>query len=322
MGVFAGTCRMTLAVLALATAGCTVRPVTQAPEGADPAALVAGCCADVEVYPRALIRMIEPKAPYKAVLDRKGRVRPPHLLDHRDAWDHAMRHLRPLDILLTSDKGQVSGRFTVGYLTHLSVYLGTEAQLRAAGLWDHPDLRPLQPRIRAGETFLEASPPRVDLSPAESIFDVDAVSIWRPRLAPGESGKVLGRLLRERGKPFDRLMDSRTADCLYCTELLDVGFPELGLRHRFAYGHDVVVPDEIAADAIRGRVRLEFVGYIYGTASGRVVSAPLSTLAATIARYWPPGADGATDPAEEKRGATAGAPSEVCVPDGLSSCNT
>lgn len=320
MGLRSGTggVAAAAAVMLLLGTGCAVRPVTEAPAGADPVALVSGCCADVEVYPEPLIRMVEPKAEDKPAFDTSLRVRPPYLLDRPGAAEFVLRHLRPLDILLTSDKGQVSGRLMVGYMTHSLVYLGTEAQLRAAGLWDHPDLVPLQARVRAGEIFYESTPPQVDLNPAERVLNVDAVSIWRPRLTRAEQRLALGRLLRERGKPFDRLMESRTSDCLYCAELLDIGFPELGLRHRLAYGHDVVIPDEIAADAIRGRVPLEFVGYVHGTAAGRVVSAPLSTLAATIAQYWPPRPDGAN----EKRGAPVGAPPEVCVPNEISSCST
>lgn len=273
-----------LAVLLLA--GCAAPHDAPRPDNADAASLLAGCCSSVEIYPKALVQLVDPKADHKPVFSSTLRLRSPKLKERPEVWDHVSRYLRPFDIVLTSDKGQFVGQFVVGYMTHTLVYLGTEAQLRRAGLWDHPDLLPHRDRVRAGQVFFEAMPPMVDFTNAANVMDVDAVAIWRPALTDDQRRDVLTRLMLEHGKPFDRHMDSRTQDCRYCAELLAVAFPMLNLIQREVYGRPVVIPDEIAASAIRGQVPLTFVGYVHG-ANGQVVSAPVEDLAVAIGRYWP-----------------------------------
>ena len=278
--------RYVLGCALLLLTGCAPAPVSVVPEEAAPRDLLGACCRAVEVYPKALVALVETRADNKAALATLWRTRAPRLRNGQAVWDYASRYLRPFDIVLTSDKGQIAGELVVGYLTHAMVYIGTESQLRRAGLWDHPDFRPYQARVRAGELFYEARPPKVDFSNVSHAVNVDALSIWRPALTDAQRQDVMARLMRENGKPFDRHMDASTPDCRYCTELILVSFPMLHLIQREAYGRPVVVPDEIAASAIRGQVPLTFVGYVQ-RAGGAVVSAPLTELAANIGTHWP-----------------------------------
>ena len=114
--------------------GCGPAPVSVVSANSDARDLLGACCSAVEVYPKALVALVEPKADRKPALSNTLRSRAPQLRDGQAVWDYSSRYLQPLDIVLTSDKGQFAGQLVVGYMTHAIVYIGKEAQLREAGL--------------------------------------------------------------------------------------------------------------------------------------------------------------------------------------------
>ncbi|KUF09002.1 hypothetical protein AVJ23_19590 [Pseudoponticoccus marisrubri] len=275
-----------LAAGLLSVASCAVSPVQDAPNGADPVALLSTCCDAVEKYPGFLVTLVEPKADRKPAIRTPHRLRPAYLSDKPEAVAYLMARLRPLDLLVTADKGLLTGRLVPGYFSHSLVYLGTEAQLRAAGLWHLPALRAHHAAIREGHVFYESRPPRVDFADPAKVLDVDSAAILRPDLAPGQAEDALRALLARHRVPFDSHLDSGTPDCLYCAELLDVAMPFLELPRQSGYGRETVVPDAIAAHAIRPDTPLRFIAFLHATPGG-AISAPATTLAATIRRYWP-----------------------------------
>lgn len=266
-------------------AACGLDPVAQPSAGDDPATLVADCCTSVQRYPRAIIDLVEAKADRKSALEVSERSRPPFLQDKPRALAFILDRLEPLDIVTTSDKGVLRGQLMPGYFSHSMVYIGSEAQLRAAGLWDHPALRPHRAAIRAGQVFYEASPPDVHFSTPVEVLKVDAVGLYRVALSDSERQAVITELIQRHGAAFDWHFDSETADCFYCVELIDRSYPALGLRRVTAYDRQVIPPDSLARSAITGEGRVAFRGFVYGTET-RAESAGRDVLAATLARHW------------------------------------
>ncbi|WP_299932877.1 YiiX/YebB-like N1pC/P60 family cysteine hydrolase [uncultured Pelagimonas sp.] len=267
-------------------AACT--PYTVAPTNDQQSAKELGqaCCAALEVYPDPMVSIMEPKADESALLNKPQVLRRPYLKDKPEAWDYVMGYLRPLDILLVSDKSQISGYLIPGYFSHSLVYLGTETQLRQRGLWDLPALRPHHDRIRKGEVFFESTPPAVTFSPAEQVFDVDSVAMLRPDLDQSERDYALTTLVAQLGKPFDMRMDLSSQSCLFCAELINLAMPSLSLPQQQAYGRTLIVPDAIAVHAITPQTGLAVVGFVARGRSG-VESLPIESMASTIKHHWP-----------------------------------
>ncbi|MDJ0821534.1 MAG: hypothetical protein QNJ09_06945 [Paracoccaceae bacterium] len=282
-----GGLRLVLGLCALVMlAGCAQPLVEEVPDDAEPEIMVEACCVAVERYPAGLVRALDDKIADKPGVADPHRLRPGYLTNLPQAHAFVRRHLRPLDLLMTSDKGLLTNRILPGYFSHSIIYLGTEDQLRAAGLWAHPALIPHHARLRAGEVFFEAVPDMVDFAGDDLIFDVDSVAVLRPTLRAGERRAVIARLMAQHGKPFDRKLDSGTDDCLYCAELVDTAMPTLRIPREQAYGRPVIAPDTIAAHALRPGTPLRFIGYLYGR-PGKAVSASAAVMAANIERYWP-----------------------------------
>lgn len=270
----------------LSLVACTLPPEREFPKDSDLITLEDICCKTIDVYPDPIVDLMEPKAETSRLLNGSHYIRRPYLEDKTQTHAYILRHLQPMDILLTSDKSQVSGWLIPGYFTHSLLYLGTEQQLQSAGLWDAPALRPHHGKIRAGNLFYEATPPQVTFSPAQDIFDVDSVAVFRPDLSKGQKRAAISRMISHLGKPFDMRMDLATADCLFCAELLNLALPELNFKRQSAYGRQLIAPDSIAVQGLNPQSNLRFIGVVFGQRQ-MAETGSAEMLAATIQRHWP-----------------------------------
>lgn len=238
------------------------------PAGTPPEALVAACCRNAEVVPAPLTLAAEMAAPATVVTFYATVFRRPFLDGNEEVAALVAPHLRPLDVVTGRVKGRLSGQMVPGYFTHAAIYLGTEAQLRAEGLWDLPALRPHQGDIRAGRVFLEAMPPRVRLVRLGQMLDVDALAVLRAPIGRDEKRAALEYGLPAVGRPFDFSFNADTPECLFCTELVHDALPSLGLTPRPIYGRNSLLPDDVAATALDGSGRTRLVVFIEGTRDG------------------------------------------------------
>lgn len=200
--------------------------------------------------------------------------------------------LDPLDIVLVSNHSYLLGRLVPGRFSHALVYLGTEAELRRAGLWSLPGLGPYRERIRTGEIFIEAAWPAVDLVAPEKAFQTDRAFAVRPELTPGEKRDALAYLLGAMGTPFNYGFGFDPGGARYsCTELIHNAMPGLGYRLREAYGQTVLMPDDLAAQAVRGD-KFRPLTYVVGREDGFVRHGPYAVMV-DLASFWGvPGTEG------------------------------
>ena len=192
--------------------------------------------------------------------------------------------LQPLDLVFTGNKSYIWGNIIPGRFTHGVVYLGTEAQLRRAGLWELAALAPLRDDIRAGKLFVEAVTPKVRTISATKLIEADTAAILRPRLGENARRQAYATLARNIGVPYDFAFEVATTDKLACTELVNLAMPGLEFTTREAYGREVIFPDEVVAQAIRGE-SMRVVGYMVGT-DGGFAWRNTQSLMADIAAYW------------------------------------
>ncbi len=247
-----------LVLLALtATAGCTALGGT---ERGDP---------EVEAYPAWLIAAGEPVAPVvglaiSAVVWRGG-----YLRGHDDAIALIQHRLRPLDIILFSSKGRLSGRTGGGLFGHAAVYLGTERELREAGLWSDPAIAPYQADIRAGKTLVESAQPHgTALVRLDVAMNTDRVLQLRPSASRSARRSAILRLFGFIGTRFDHHFSADEHETIFCTELVQLGMPFIALPKRTAYGRHVIYPDDVANAGIAGSRGLSVITYLRADRQG------------------------------------------------------
>ena len=272
------------AALVLSACASTEAPADMAADPREPGQILAGCCDRTGPYPDWMLDLADANT---ETLRRVGliQLRPGRMVDQPEARALLEGALRPMDVLFFHSDNRVSGLLIPGQFTHGAIYVGSEAQLRAAGLWDLPALRPWQDQIAAGRTYLEAVDGGVRLAPPEVVLDTDAIVVLRPEGA--SRATALARGLALMGTPFDMHFDSSDASALFCAELIGQVFPGAPLPRTPVLDRETIVIDGIVAGALAGDLPFALVGYVEATPGGgaRVLSA--RDLAFDIRRAWP-----------------------------------
>lgn len=260
-------------------------------KGMDPASFT--CCADPEkFYPDPFVRLalgvgnvVGPTFADAAYGRYEETEFPGSLTGKPEAQAAILHYLQPLDILLVSDHSYQIGRLMPGRFSHSVVYLGTEAELRRAGLWNLPALVPWHDEIRAGKTMIEAAYPDVHLVTPEKTFEVDQVLAVRPALTAADKRAAVARMFSVIGNPYNFELGIDPAGKRFaCTGLVAYAMPEAGFHITDLYGQRAVLPDDVAAQAIRGE-RLQFLAYVVGTEDGFALHSRYA-LMVQIASYW------------------------------------
>jgi hypothetical protein len=104
-------------------------------------------------------------------------------------------------------------------------------------------------------------------------------------LSRAEKVNAILRLARAVGGRFDFHFDLRTADCVFCTELVYRTFPQLRLPVHSYQNRPVVFADAVARIGLKAGGTLSFVAYARGRADGATISTR-RVLAADIAAAW------------------------------------
>lgn len=249
-----------------------------------PAQIVAGCCDRAGPYPDWMLRLADGQSD---TLRRVGLIelRPGRLSRQDEARARLEAALQPLDVLFFHSRNRMSAHLIPGHFTHGAIYLGTEAQLRAAGLWHLPVLAPWRDRIAAGATYLEAVDGGVRLAPAGVVLNTDALVALRPQ-GPDRAA-ALARGLSLIGTPFDMRFDATDPSALFCAELIGLVFPAAALPRTPVLDRETIVIDGIVAGALDGSLPFGLVGYVEATTGGGARIQPPRALAWDIRLRWP-----------------------------------
>lgn len=254
-------------------AGCDTNPI-------------AACWRQPARYPSWLVGMLDPAAPLVGRTIALVRFRPGYLEGDEAARGVLGRALEPMDILLASSKGRLTGHTIPGLFTHTIIYLGTQAQLRRLGLWQDPAVVPFHDAIDNGMLFVESDQKGVHLSTSQMILDADRMLVLRPRIqTPACLRRAVPIFFDHVGSRFDFHFNAGEPKRLYCSELVYHVLPELKLPVRHFYNRDVVLPDDIAATGLESGTRLSFVLYLKGGAKGWTPGS-LGTARADLAAEW------------------------------------
>lgn len=253
----------TLTMAQAGEAGTPIRPAPFPPattEAALPEPLAAGS--------RAFGSIVHPVVgyPLSFVHWRKG-----YLTDRAELVAALRTQLRPLDIFIVKNGFRLSDKIIPGYFTHTALWLGTEPQLRHAGLWNDPAIRPLQARIRRGLTLVDVGRNGVRLERLETLLNTDRLVVIRvrPSGAPRRwRSRVMATALGYLGRSYDYNFDITTKRAVTCAELIYRSFPATGWPKRHLLGRQVVLPDDIAATALAGKGGSRLVLHIASSRHG------------------------------------------------------
>ncbi len=161
--------------------------------------------------------------------------------------------LRAGDILLEKTPFRLTDALIPGHWGHAAVWIGSEADLRELGLWDHPLVLPHRETIRAGAGVVEALRSGVELNPLGHFLNVDDLAVLRARdLGGPERAAVVLNALRQLGKDYDFNFDVETTDRIVCSELVYVTHTHIQWPTTKTLGRATISPDQVAAKALPG----------------------------------------------------------------------
>ncbi|MGD8569128.1 MAG: YiiX/YebB-like N1pC/P60 family cysteine hydrolase [Gammaproteobacteria bacterium] len=164
-----------------------------------------------------------------------------------------VRQLRAGDILLEKTPFRLTDTLIPGHWGHAAIWVGTEAELRHLGIWDHPVLRPYQESIRRGERVVEALRSGVQLSSLGHFLNVDDVAVLRDEtLTDEERVAHIILALRQVGKAYDFNFDVETTDRIVCSELVYLVFTDITWPTGKTLGRYTISPDNVAQKALNG----------------------------------------------------------------------
>jgi hypothetical protein len=173
--------------------------------------------------------------------------------------------LRAGDILIERTPFRLTDAFIPGYWGHAALWVGTEQELRALGIWDDPVMQPYQRDIRSGRRVVEALRSGVELNSLRHFLNVDDLAVLRhSHPGPSEKARAILQGLREMGKRYDFNYDVQTRDRLGCAELVYHAYGHVDWPTRRGLGRATIVPDDIAVGSL-GEGPLELISlYVDG----------------------------------------------------------
>lgn len=177
------------------------------------------------------------------------------------------KQLKPLDILLEKTPFRLTDKIIPGYYGHVAIWLGTEAELKALELWDHPMVKPHQEAIREGKSVLEALRHGVVLNDLAQFMDIDDFASLRHKdLKPSASKETLLRCFQQIGKEYDFNFDVETLDKIVCSEIVYHTFIDLNWPTEKTLGRSTISPDNVANKALKQEKLKPVILYIDGQA--------------------------------------------------------
>jgi len=175
------------------------------------------------------------------------------LYGRRDVAAALADDLQAGDILIERTPFRLTNSFIPGRWGHAALWVGTEAELQALGIWDDPVVQPYQDAIHAGRQVVEALRSGVELNPLTQFLNVDDVAVLRhASQQPEQKAAAILQALRQMGKRYDFNFDVETRDRLGCAELLYHAYGHVDWPTHSQLGRAVIIPDDIAARALGG----------------------------------------------------------------------
>lgn len=160
------------------------------------------------------------------------------------------QHVRAGDILLEKTPFRLTDAFIPGHFGHVAIWVGSEAELRQLGIWDHPAVRPHQAAISAGRGVVEALRSGVEMNPLRQFMNIDDLAVLRQNgLADADRAEAIVQALRQVGKEYDFNFEVQSTDRIVCSELVYHSYVHLDWPTERHLGRVTISPDNVAVRA-------------------------------------------------------------------------
>jgi hypothetical protein len=165
--------------------------------------------------------------------------------------ENIVNKMRALDIMLEKTPFRLTDHLIPGYYGHAAIWVGSEAELTALGVWDDPAIQPYQAQIRDGKRIIEALRSGVQINSLEHFLNIDDLLVLRDRTLTEELKKeFLVRAFKQIGKEYDFNFDVETDKRIVCSEIVYTVFHDISWPTKKAMGRYTISPDNIADKAI------------------------------------------------------------------------
>jgi hypothetical protein len=177
------------------------------------------------------------------------------LYKSQDFMNKVSAQLRPMDMILEKTPFRATDRFIPGYYGHAAIYVGTEADLKAFAVWDHPAVQAHHEAIKNGAVIVEALRPGVQINTLEHFTDIDDFAILRLNQAMSyeETQDHLIRTFQQIGKKYDFSFDVETGKEIVCSELQFVVYVNVPFNTSKIVGRSTISVDQAAEQGLTGR---------------------------------------------------------------------
>jgi len=206
---------------------------------------------------------------------RKGK-----LYDDSAVLNHVSSQLHAGDILLEKTPFRLTDKLIPGHWGHAAIWIGTEPELKALGIWRDPAIVPYHDKIKAGASVVEALRSGVQMNSMQHFLNVDDLAVLRSTDSIKETNiKRILLALKQVGKAYDFNFDVETTDKIVCSELVYTVYTDMNWPTEKALGRYTISPDNVAKKAVEGG-GLNLVSFYN---DGREVTAhPLERMAQLI----------------------------------------
>jgi hypothetical protein len=177
------------------------------------------------------------------------------LYKSQDFMNKVSAQLRPMDMILEKTPFRATDRFIPGYYGHAAIYVGTEADLKAFAVWDHPAVQAHHQAVKNGAVIVEALRPGVQINSLEHFTDIDDFAILRlnQEMSYEETQDHLIRTFQQIGKKYDFSFDVETGKEIVCSELQFVVYVNVPFNTSKIVGRSTISVDQAAEQGLTGR---------------------------------------------------------------------
>lgn len=180
--------------------------------------------------------------------------------------------LLPFDLLMEKKAYKFTDKTIPGHWGHVGVYLGTQAQLEALGLWNHPSIEPFKEGIMGGKNIFQVRRWGLVFDTLEDFINLDEMAILRVNNFTKKSNEDLSQTLSfladQMDKEYDFSFDAMTGETITCTEIIAFSYGNINWPMEELLGRITLSPQNLAELTFYTGAPLNFVSYITGDEKG------------------------------------------------------
>ncbi|CBW27104.1 putative exported protein [Halobacteriovorax marinus SJ] len=190
------------------------------------------------------------------------------LRDDLNAQERIYKDLMPLDIIFEKKAYKLTDYTIPGYWGHNAVWLGTQEQLKAAGLWDAEELAPFRKQIEKGYSIFEMRKWGTTFDKYSQWMNLDDFAQIRVKGIESQSKskilkiyKILGQQI---GKNYDFAFNADTAFKITCSEIIYLSYGDVSWPLERILGRNTITPNAMAEVLFYENSPVEFINFVKG----------------------------------------------------------